>query len=159
MISLKRAGSPVISPDAKWVAYTIRETNWDDNVYETEIWLADAQSGATRQLTNSRKSSNAPAWSPDGRKLAFGSDREDKRQIYLIDLGGGEAMKLTSAEESVGGFAWSPDGSRSPSRLAIRNPRRSRSARRSTPSSTWSTRTIECRTSMSSTSRQRRFAG
>jgi dipeptidyl aminopeptidase/acylaminoacyl peptidase len=110
LISLKRAGSPIISPDAKWVAYTIRETNWDDNVYETEIWLADAQTGATRQLTNSRKSSNAPAWSPDGRKLAFGSDREDKRQIYLIDLGGGEAMKLTSAEESVGAFAWSPDG-------------------------------------------------
>ena len=35
LISLKRAGSPVISPDAKWVAYTLRETNWDDNVYET----------------------------------------------------------------------------------------------------------------------------
>ncbi len=97
LISLRRAGSPVISPDAKWVAYTLRETNWDDNIYETEIWLADAQSGATRQLTNGRKSSNAPAWSPDGKKLAFGSDREDKRQIYLIDLAGGEAMKLTSA--------------------------------------------------------------
>jgi Tol biopolymer transport system component len=89
LISLKRAGSPVISPDAKWVAYTLRETNWDDNVYETEIWVADAQSGATWQLTNSRKSSNAPLFSPDGRKLAFGSDREDRRQIYLIDLGGG----------------------------------------------------------------------
>ena len=102
--------SPVISPDGKWVAYTIRETNWEENTYETEIWLADAQTGATRQLTNGRKSSNAPAWSPDGRTLAFGSDREDKRQIYLIDLGGGEALKVTSAEESVGAFAWSPDG-------------------------------------------------
>jgi dipeptidyl aminopeptidase/acylaminoacyl peptidase len=110
LISLRRAGSPVISPSGKWVAYTIRETNWEENTYETEIWLADAQTGATRQLTNGRKSSNAPAWSPDGRKLAFGSDREDKRQIYLIDLGGGEALKLTSAEESVGAFAWSPDG-------------------------------------------------
>ena len=67
LISLKRAGSPAISPDGKWVAYTVRETNWDDNIYETEIWLADAQSGATRQLTNGRKSSNAPAWSPDGK--------------------------------------------------------------------------------------------
>ena len=110
LISLKRAASPAISPDARWVAYTIRETNWDENVYETEIWLADAQSGSTRQLTNGRKSSNAPAWSPDGKRLAFGSDRDDKRQIFLIDLGGGEAIKLTSAEESVGGFGWSPDG-------------------------------------------------
>ena len=110
LISLKRAASPVISPDAKWVAYTVRETNWEENVYETEIWLADAQSGETRQLTNGRKSSNAPAWSPDGRRLAFGSDREEKRQIYVIDLAGGEAMKLTAAEEPVGAFAWSSDG-------------------------------------------------
>ncbi len=92
------------------MAYTVRETNWDDNIYETEIWLADAQSGATRQLTNGRKSSNAPAWAPDGKTLAFGSDREDKRQIYLIDLAGGEAQKLTSGEESPGAFAWAPDG-------------------------------------------------
>ena len=94
LISLKRAASPVISPDAKWVAYTMRETNWEENVYETEIWLADAQSGATRQLTNGRKSSNAPAWAPDGRKLAFGSDREDKRQIFLIDLMEGKDVVL-----------------------------------------------------------------
>ena len=110
LISLRRAASPAISPDGKRVAYTIRETNWDENTYETEIWVADVQSGATRQLTNGRKSSNAPAWSPDGSRLAFGSDREDKRQIYLIDLRGGEALKVTSAEESVGAFAWSPDG-------------------------------------------------
>ncbi len=92
------------------MAYTVRETNWDDNIYETEIWLADAQSGAIRQLTNGRKSSSAPAWAPDGKTLAFGSDREDKRQIYLIDLAGGEAQKLTSGEESPGAFAWAPDG-------------------------------------------------
>ena len=67
LISLKRAASPAISPDARWVAYTIRETNWDENVYETEIWLADAQSGSTRQLTNGRKSSNALPGLPTGR--------------------------------------------------------------------------------------------
>ena len=110
ILSLKRAGSPAISPDGRWVAYTIREANWEDNAYDTKIWLADAATGAARQLTNAKKSSQSPAWSPDGRKLAFVSDRTDKRQIYLISPQGGEAEALTSVEDGVGSFAWSPDG-------------------------------------------------
>ena len=111
LISLKRAGSAAISPNAQWVAYTVRDTNWDENNYHTEIWLADAKSGELRQLTShAKKSSTSPAWSPDSTKLAFATDRDDKRQIYLIDPRGGEARKLTSVEEGVGSFAWSPDG-------------------------------------------------
>jgi dipeptidyl aminopeptidase/acylaminoacyl peptidase len=110
ILSLKRAGSPEISPDGRWVAYTIRDTNWDDNAYETEIWLADVSTGATRQLTNAKKSSQSPAWSPDGSKLAFISDRTDKRQIYVIRPQGGEAEALTTLEDGVTAFAWSPDG-------------------------------------------------
>jgi dipeptidyl aminopeptidase/acylaminoacyl peptidase len=109
LISLKRAGSLAMSPDGRQVAYTVREANWDENAYETEVWLADVASGTVRQMTNGRKSSDAPAWSPDGRWLAFGSDRTDKRQIYLIDPRGGEAQALTSTEDGVGQFAWSPD--------------------------------------------------
>jgi len=110
ILSLKRAGSPEISPDGRWVAYTVRETNWDDNSYDQQIWLADVRTGATRQLTNSRKSSQSPAWSPDGSRLAFISDRSDKRQIYVINPAAGEAEPLTSGDEGVGNFAWSPDG-------------------------------------------------
>src|SRR4051812_4427840 len=110
ILSLKRAGSPEISPDGRSVAYTVRETNWDDNAYETEIWLADATTGDTRQLTNAKKSSQSPAWSPDGAKLAFISDRTDKRQVYVISPQGGEAAALTSVEDGVNAFAWSPDG-------------------------------------------------
>ena len=92
LISLKRAGSPAISPDGQWVAYTVRDTNWDDNNYHTEIWLADVKTGELRQLTsNLKKSSTSPAWAPDSSKLAFATDRDDKRQIYLIDPRGGEA--------------------------------------------------------------------
>jgi dipeptidyl aminopeptidase/acylaminoacyl peptidase len=110
LVSLRRVGSPVISPDAQRVAYTVRETNWEENAYETEIWLADVGAGTVRQLTNARKSSSQPAWSPDGRTLAFVSDRTDKRQIYLIDPAGGEADELTTQEDGVTGFLWSPDG-------------------------------------------------
>jgi dipeptidyl aminopeptidase/acylaminoacyl peptidase len=110
ILSLKRAGSPEISPDGRLVAYTVRETNWDENAFETEIWLADAATGASRQLTNAKKSSQSPAWSPDGSRLAFVSDRTDKRQIYVINPQGGEAEALTSLEDGVSNFEWSPDG-------------------------------------------------
>ena len=110
ILSLKRAASPELSPDGRRVAYTVRETNWDDNAYETQIWLADAAGGTARQLTNGKKSSRSPAWSPDGSKLAFISDRTDKSQIYVISPSAGEAEALTSPEEGVNRFEWSPDG-------------------------------------------------
>jgi dipeptidyl aminopeptidase/acylaminoacyl peptidase len=110
ILSLKRAGSPKISPDGRWVAYTVRETNWDDNAYETEIWLADSASGETRQLTNAKKSSRAPSWSPDGSKLAFISDRTDKSQLYVINPMAGEAEAVTTLEDDINSFEWSPDG-------------------------------------------------
>jgi len=111
LISLKRAGSATISPNAQWVAYTVRDTNWDENAYHTEIWLADVKSGELRQLTShAKKSSTSPTWAPDSSMLAFATDRDDKRQVYLIDPRGGEARKLTAVEEGVGGFAFAPHG-------------------------------------------------
>jgi dipeptidyl aminopeptidase/acylaminoacyl peptidase len=112
MIELKRAGGAVISPDGRMVAYTVRETDWEENAFDTEIWLAETATGATRQLTRGKRASTSPAWSPDGSRLAFASDRDDKRQIYLIDPMGGEAQALTSTEEGIVGFQWSPDGAR-----------------------------------------------
>ena len=110
IINLKRVGSPVIAPNGQLVAYTIRETNWDDNAYETEIWIGEAGSAPSRQVTNSRKSNMQPAFSPDSAWLAFISDRDGKRQLYRIAVRGGEAEKLTSTEDGVNNFAWSPNG-------------------------------------------------
>jgi dipeptidyl aminopeptidase/acylaminoacyl peptidase len=110
LINLKRVGAPAISPDGQQAAYTVRETNWDENAYETEIWVGDAATGRSRQVTNARKSSLQPAWSPDGAWLAFVSDRDGKRQLYRIAVRGGEAERLTSGEEGVNAFAWAPSG-------------------------------------------------
>ena len=110
LVELRRVTSVALSPDGTLVAYVVRRANWDDNAFETELWLADATSGETRRLTTAKKSSDAPAFSPDGKRLAFASDRSDKRQVYLIDLRGGEAEVLTTDEEGVQAFAWSRDG-------------------------------------------------
>jgi Tol biopolymer transport system component len=114
LIALRRTtGTPAVSADGRLVAYTVRETNWTDNSYETEVWLADARTaGSGRQITMAKKSSLQPAFSPDGRWLAFISDRSDTRQLYRLSLEGGEAEALTSGTEGVTAFAWSPDGTR-----------------------------------------------
>ena len=112
LVELRRVVSVALSPDGSRVAYVVREANWDENAFETEIWLADAEGGEPRRLTNAKKSSDAPAFSPDAKRLAFASDRGEKRQIYLIDPRGGEAEVLTDAEEGVQDFAWSKDAKR-----------------------------------------------
>jgi dipeptidyl aminopeptidase/acylaminoacyl peptidase len=111
-LNLKSAGGPQISPDGRFVAYQVQETNWEENAFETELWVAVTVTGETYRLTNSRKSSSNPQWSPDSKRLAFISDRDGKRQIYLIAPNGGEAVQLTNVETGVSSLRWSPDGRR-----------------------------------------------
>ncbi|MFL6275974.1 MAG: S9 family peptidase [Blastocatellia bacterium] len=111
-LNIKSAGGPRISPDGRLVAYQVQETNWEENAFETEIWIAVVASGERYQLTNAKKSSMSPQWSLDSKRLAFISDRDGKRQLYVIAPSGGEALQLTSLESGVNSFAWSPDGRR-----------------------------------------------
>ncbi len=111
-LNLKSAVNPRISPDGRYIAYQVQETNWEDNAFENEIWIVVVATGERYQLTNAKKSSSAPTWSPDSKRIAFISDRDGKRQIYLIAPAGGEATQLTSVETGVNGFDWSRDGSR-----------------------------------------------
>ncbi|MBZ5623387.1 MAG: hypothetical protein LAQ69_32385 [Acidobacteriia bacterium] len=103
------AGGAQISPDGRYVAYTVQQTNWDENDFVQQIWIAVTATGDRYQLTSGKKSSNGPQWAPDSRRLAFLSDRDGKRQIYVIAAGGGEAAQLTTEDNGVGALAWSPD--------------------------------------------------
>lgn len=109
-LSMKSAGGAQISPDGRWVAYTVTEANWDENDFVNQIWLANTATGDRIQLTTGKKSSGNPRWSPDSRRLAFTSGRDGKPQIYIISPTGGEAAQLTNEESGVGTVEWSPDG-------------------------------------------------
>lgn len=116
-LSVKTVAGPRMAVHGA-IAYVVREANWEENAYETEIWIADPATTNTYQLTNAKKSSSSPAWSPDGKWLAFLSDRpavaagkgDGKNQIYLISPKGGEARLLTKVETGVQQFEWSRDG-------------------------------------------------
>jgi dipeptidyl aminopeptidase/acylaminoacyl peptidase len=75
-LNLKTIGGARISPDGRFIAYRVRETDWKENAYVRQIWLVNVASGASFQLTRAKKSSDAPEWSPDGRWLAFIAERE-----------------------------------------------------------------------------------
>jgi dipeptidyl aminopeptidase/acylaminoacyl peptidase len=138
-ISIKTAGDPKISPDGKYVVYSVREADWKQNEYVSHLWLADVATGRTFQLTRGAKSSVGADWSPDGHWIAFitqregganpalptksdqtpkGDQKDEKssegkpadHQIWLISPVGGEAWQLTKHEKDVGGFYWSKDG-------------------------------------------------
>src|SRR5262249_29974313 len=75
-LSLKGLSSQQISPDGKFVAYRLRETDWKENAYVRQIWLVNTSAGESFQLTRGKKAAGAMEWSPDGRWLAFVTERE-----------------------------------------------------------------------------------
>ncbi len=112
IMSLRDIGGVAIAPDGATIVYTVSSTVWDDNRYDTELWLVRPGEEPLQLTRTADGSSSSPAWSPDGRWIAFTANRGDDRQIYLIESRGGEAWALTEVDDGVGGFEWSPDGTR-----------------------------------------------
>jgi dipeptidyl aminopeptidase/acylaminoacyl peptidase len=116
-LEMKGAFNPEISPDGKRVVYEVSRTNWEDNAFERDLWIADTATGESHALTTAKKSSRNAEWSADGKWIAFLSDRlgqisgtpADKKQIYVIAADGGEAQQVTKAEEGVSALHWAPD--------------------------------------------------
>ena len=137
---LRIATEPRLSPDGQHAVIVVQTVAPDFDGYRHALWLADTDGDApARQLTLGAKHDRHPRYSPDGRTLAFISDRrshveddparreherlarasgsperarEDANQVYLLPLDGGEARRLTDLPRGVDAFEWSPDGSR-----------------------------------------------
>jgi len=112
-LKLKAVGQPRVSPDGSRMVYSVNEavTTADKSEFVTQIWLANLATKQNVQLTFGDKSSTNAKWSPDGKWIAFVSNRKDNRnQLYRLSLDGGEAEPLTDVKTPVGNFAWSPDG-------------------------------------------------
>jgi Tol biopolymer transport system component len=108
----RTVSDPQISSDGTQVLYVTSVRDLKENVQNTDIWKVAAAGGSPIQLTHSPKSDASPRWSPDGKWIAFISDRSGKNQIYLMNAAGGEAEALTTQKEGVNSFDWSPDGKR-----------------------------------------------
>ena len=114
MWAVERVGTPAVSPDGTMVAYTVTTYDVAENRGNADIWVVPITGGTPRRLTTNPASDSGPVWSPDGKRIAFGSRRDaDKAaQIYMIDLGGGEAVRLTEMPLGAGSVKWLPDGTR-----------------------------------------------
>jgi dipeptidyl aminopeptidase/acylaminoacyl peptidase len=98
-----------LSPDGSRLAFTVSEPPRGE-VRNTDIWVLDLRTREVRRFATSAKADHSPRWSPDGKRLAFLSNREDKTQIYVMPVDGGEAVALTKGKMDVESFNWSPDG-------------------------------------------------
>lgn len=126
LYNVKLVSNPRISPDGQSVACVVKTIDQKTYEYHTAIWLVPAAGGEARRYTMGKASAGNPSWSPDGRWLAFVSDREGelpgkgekeqkklgkgKPQIWLLPTSGGEARQLTFMEHGASNPVWSPDG-------------------------------------------------
>src|SRR5207237_768933 len=116
-LALKAVGNPQLSPDGKWVAYTVTEQSLKDNRGITRIWLAEVATGSTRQLTAGPGSGRQPRWSPDGRLWTgllwrhWDDWRAGKRQhLFAVTVSDGSTRDVTPIDHDVPTIATGGDG-------------------------------------------------
>lgn len=115
---LPALSDPQVSPDGKWVSYTMTTIDSLKDGRNSDVWMISWDGAADIQLTNSPDGESRARWSPDGKWLAFLSSRTSSAtdpkgaQVWLLDRRGGEGRRLTAIKGGINDYAWSPDAKR-----------------------------------------------
>ncbi len=112
---MKRVGAPAVSPDGKWVVFSVTEPSYEPDKQVSDLWIVPAGGSAEpRRLTFTKGGEDGVAWAPDSRRIAFTARREgdDAPQVYVLSLDGGEAVRITQLSTGARNPKWSPDGSK-----------------------------------------------
>jgi len=118
LAKVRHVEDPQISPEGRWVAYTVTRTDVDRDERDADIWMSSWDGTEHVRLTSSEGDETKPRWSPDGKYVAFlaarGNEDEKRKgkQVWLLDRRGGEPQKLTDMPGGVSDLQWSPDGTR-----------------------------------------------
>jgi dipeptidyl aminopeptidase/acylaminoacyl peptidase len=115
---LERIGALSLSPDARTAVCAVTSYSMDENKARTSLWLLPTGARDPRRLTSAGDKDGAPAWSPQGDRIAFvakreqGGKKDSEPQLYVIAAAGGEAERKSDFTPGVGEFKWMPDGRR-----------------------------------------------
>ena len=103
-----------ISPDGNYIVYNQQRVNKSNEKKYSNLWIVPTRGGRPQQFTYGDQVDALPRWSPDGKSIAFISNRNDEQQpqIHVIPFEGGEARPLTALNGEFGSLEWSPDGSK-----------------------------------------------
>ncbi len=112
MLAMRRVSEPAVSPDGKLVAFTVRDTDLEENRGRTDIWLAASDGAWEKPLTSDPANDSSATWSQDGAFVYFLSSRSGHAQVWRIPTNGGESQQVTKLPVDVSGFKLFPDGRR-----------------------------------------------
>jgi dipeptidyl aminopeptidase/acylaminoacyl peptidase len=112
MLAMQRVSDPAVSPDGKWIAFAVRDTDYDANRGRFDVWLASSDGATVRRLTTHPENDSDPQWSRDGKWIYFMSTRSGSSQVWRIAAAGGEAEEVTKLPTDVNGYKLFPDNKR-----------------------------------------------
>ncbi len=107
---MESVGSPQISPDGKLIIFTRGWIDKTNDQQRSNLWITDIEARRVRELTRGNWRDYSPVWSPDGKKIAYLSDRDTTTQVHVMWMDTGDVAQLTHIDRAPGGLVWSPDG-------------------------------------------------